>query len=103
MKKEELGPVLADKLQMDLSEGMRLAGKLQLLAKKYRTNLVRKCEGGNVNGILAKTKGQINEICANAGLEYRIIDDPRGPILRINLGKDHEDSLAGMTIIDDGM
>jgi len=94
---------LAEKLKIDVAEGVGLAVKLQLLAKKYRTNVVRKCEGKNVNRILAGTEKKINEICISAGLSYRIIDDPRGPILRIDLGKDHADSIVGMTIIDEGM
>ncbi len=103
MKKQELGQVIADTLHTDFQTGLRLAGKFQLLARKYRKNLIRRANGEHVDSLIEKTESQISNLCHSLSISFKLVEDYRGPSLLLDLGYQFSDSIVGGTIVDDDL
>lgn len=102
MNKTELAKSLADTLKIEQPAAERLAGKFILLGTKYRKNILRHMDGEHTQRQLDKTAADIKDLCDRLALRYKIVEDPRGPILRLYLGDDG-DSMFGGCLVEDGL
>lgn len=102
MNKQELTGALAETLRTNSGNAERLASQFILLGTKYRKNLIRKLNGEQVDRNLEKTEAAIKNLCDRLALSYRLVDDVRGPSLRLFLDNGY-DSLAGGYAVEDNI
>ena len=102
MNKQELTTALAETLRVDNANASRLAGRFILLGKKYRKNLLRQVNGAPMAAQLSKTEAEIKNLCDRLALRYKIVEDVRGPILRLYLG-DFGYAFTGGCLVEDGL
>lgn len=93
-------------LKVDHGNASRLARQFEMLATKYRKNVLRAMDGAHVESNIEKTGQQIADLCDRLSIDFTLMDDPREPSLRLMLdpaGNSSPVSLARAFIVEDNL